>query len=91
MENQKEKKTENLNSYMNDYIKKRYANNPVYWRMCKNTQNLKKKYNISLEVQDKYKHALHHIVKMKEFIDELPDGMFESFLTEYKTLHFVKK
>jgi len=87
----KVKKTENLNSYMNSYIKKRYENNPVYWRMYKNTLNVKKKYDIPADMAEKYKQSLHHVVKIKEMISELPDGVFETFLTEYKTMNLVKK
>lgn len=87
----KVKKTENLNSYMNNYIKKRYDNNPVYWRMYKNTLNIKKKYEIPPDMCEKYKHALHHIIKMKEMVDELPEGIFETFLTEYKGMELIKK
>ena len=86
----KVKKTENMNSYMNNYIKKRYDNNPVYWRMYKNTLNIKKKYAVPEEWQDNYKHSLHHIIKMKEMIDELPEGVFETFLTEYKSMVFER-
>lgn len=91
METQKkQKKTENIKEYMNNYLKQRYANDPVYGRMLKNTANIKKKYNIPDETKTKYKHGLHHIIKMKEMIEELPDGMFETFLMEYKTLKIIK-
>jgi hypothetical protein len=40
---------------------------------------------------EKYKQSLHHVVKIKEMISGLPDGLFETFLTEYKTMNLLKK
>jgi hypothetical protein len=59
--------------------------------MYKNSLYTKKKYNINEETWNKYKENLHHIFKMKEMIDELPPGVFECFLMEYKTLSFKIK
>jgi len=85
------KKTADYNSYMNNYIKKKYAENKVNSRCYKNTLNLKKKVDFTKEQNERYSIYLHHIFKMKEMIDELPDGMFEKFLSEYKNLNFPLK
>jgi hypothetical protein len=88
---QRPKKTANLNQYMNDYMKKKYHEDPIKSKMYKNSLYTKKKYNINEETWNKYKENLHHIFKMKEMIDELPPGVFECFLMEYKTLSFKIK
>ena len=88
---QRTKKTANLKEYMNDYMKKKYHEDPVKSKMYKNSLYTKKKYNINEETWNKYKENLHHIFKMKEMIDELPSGVFECFLMEYKTLSFKIK
>lgn len=82
------KKTADMKAYMNDYMKKKYAADPVKAKMYKSSLYIKNKYKINDAVCEKYKNSLHHIVMMKKMIDELPDGVFECFLTEYKTLKF---
>lgn len=82
------KKTANMKAYMNEYMKKKYHEDPVKAKMYKNSLYIKRKYNINKHLCDKYKYFLHHIVSMKKMIDELPDGVFECFLMEYKTLNF---
>ena len=86
-----EKKTANLNKYMSEYMKKKYKENPQQHRRYKNSLNIKKKYVISPETWDKYGENLYAVVSLKELIDDLPDGYFEKFLMEYKTLDFKKK
>jgi len=87
----KEKKTANLNKYMSDYMKKKYDANPALHRRYKNSLNIRKKYYITDEVWEKYKENLYAVITMKEMIDELPDGFFERFLMDYKSLNFRKK
>ena len=85
------KKTEDLNKYMADYMRKKYHENPKQQRKYKNSLNIKKKYVISDEVWTKYGENLHAVVSLKELIDDLPNGYFEKFLMEYKSLEFRKK
>jgi len=85
------KKTDDLNKYMADYMRKKYHENPKQHRRYKNSLNTKKKYVISDETWSKYGENLHAVVSLKELIDDLPDGYFEKFLMEYKTLNFKKK
>jgi len=87
----KEKKTADINKYMSEYMKKKYEENPQQYRRYKNSLNIKKKYHIPDEVSKKYKDNLYAVVSLKEIIDDLPDGFFEQFLMDYKTLHFDKK
>lgn len=84
---QKSKKSQ----YMSNYMRKRYIDNPALHRNKKNSLNMKKKYFIKDETATKYNEYLYHIVQLKLLIDELPEGMFETFLMEYKNLQFVKK
>jgi hypothetical protein len=87
----KVKKTADLKKYMSEYMKKQYSKDPVKNRNYKNSLNIKKKYNINEDVWNEYKEQLYNVVQLKEIIDELPDGMFEKFLTKYKSLNFSKK
>lgn len=87
----KEKKTADLNKYMSEYMKKKYDENPQQHRRYKNSLNVKKKYHITDEMWEKYKDNLYAVVSLKEIIDELPDGFFERFLMDYKTLRFEKR
>ena len=93
MENQqiKEKKTADINKYMSEYMKKKYDENPTQHRCYKNSLNARKKYYIDEQTWDKYKENLHSVITLKETIDALPDGAFERFLMEYKTLDFKKR
>tara|TARA_Y100001970_G_C14144393_1_gene809019 strand:- start:981 stop:1256 length:276 start_codon:yes stop_codon:yes gene_type:complete len=85
------KKKDNVNGYMSEYMKKQYVDNPEYFRMCKNTLNAKKKYHVREEDIIKYRHYLHSIIKIKELINGLPSEVFENFLSEYQTLDFPLK
>lgn len=87
----KEKKTANINKYMSSYMKKKYYENPIQHRNYKNSLNIRKKYIIDDKTWDKYKDNLYAVITLKETIDNLPEGTFEKFLMEYKTLHFEKK
>jgi hypothetical protein len=87
----KVKKTADLNKYMSEYMKKQYDKDPVKNRNYKNSLNIKKKYHINEDIWNEYKEQLYNVVQLKEIIDELPDGLFEKFLTKYKTLKFQKK
>ena len=87
----KEKKTANLNKYMSEYMKKKYDENPIAHRNYKNSINIKKKYIIDEKTWEKYKENLYAVITLKETIDALPEGAFEKFLMEYKTLNFCKK
>lgn len=87
----KNKKTLDINKYMSEYMKQRYEADPKQYRRYKNSLNTKKRYDIPEEVCKKYKDHLHAVVSMKEIIDDLPAGFFESFLMDYKNLNFTKK
>ena len=81
-------KTADKTAYMCEYMKKKYHEEPTKTKMYKNSLNTRKKYKIEEATWDKYRHTHHHIVCIKEMIDELPEGHFERFLMEYKTLKF---
>jgi len=87
----KEKKTADMNKYMSTYMKKKYYENPTQHRNYKNSLNIRKKYVIDDKTWDKYKDSLYAVITLKETIDALPEGTFEKFLMEYKTLNFQKK
>jgi len=81
-------KTADKTAYMNEYMKKKYHEDPIKTKMYKNSLNTRKKYKIDESTWAKYKHTLHHIVSIKEMIDQLPEGHFERFLLEYRNLKF---
>jgi hypothetical protein len=87
----KVKKTENINAYMNEYMKNKYKEDPVKSKKYKNSLYIKKKYNIKEEAWNKYKENLHHIYHIKKMVDELPTGMFECFLMEYKNIKLTNE
>ncbi len=87
----KVKKTENMNKYMSNYMREKYNSNKVKMRMYKNSLTAKKKYEIDDETWEKYRENLHHIIMLKKLVDELPNGVFERFLMEFRTLNFKKK
>ena len=87
----KEKKTADLNKYMASYMKNKYDQNPTQHRNYKNSLNIRKKYVIDEKTWDKYKDNLYAVITLKETIDALPEGAFEKFLMEYKTLNFQKR
>jgi hypothetical protein len=88
METPTSKKTANINKYMNEYMTAKYHQNPVKAKMYKNSLYIRKKYKIDETIWNKYKENLHHIVLMKNMIDELPNDVFLQFLAEHKTLVF---
>lgn len=90
-ETPKIKKTADINKYMSEYMKKKYSQDPIKNRNYKNSLNIKKKYYISEEVWTEYKDQLYNVVQLKEIIEQLPDGLFEKFLTKYKTLQFQRR
>jgi len=85
------KKTDDINKYMAEYMKKQYAEDPLYRRNYANSISMKKKYIIDDATWKKYKANLHNIITLKEIIDTMPAGEFEKFLMEYKTLKFEKR
>jgi len=76
-----EKKEKNK-KYMSSYMKKRYVEDPNKYKNYKNNFNIKKKYNVSTEQCLTWNENLYNIIKMKEIIDILPDGLFDKFLIE---------
>lgn len=92
MENEqpkKQKKTADMNAYMNEYMKNKYKQDPVKTKNYKNSLYIKKKYNIKEDMWNKYKENLHHVYFIKKMVDELPCGVFECFLMEYKNIKFT--
>ena len=70
--------------YMSSYMKKRYVEDPNKYKNYKNNFNIKKKYNVSTEQSLTWNENLYNIIKIKEIIDILPDGLFEKFLIQNK-------
>ena len=87
----KVKKTENINDYMNEYMKNRYKENPKKMNMYRNSLSCRKKYDIDESTWNKYRGNLHHIIHLKKMIDDLDEDTVETFLNEYKTLVFREK
>lgn len=83
-------KTADYKAYMREWMKKHYTSNPVEHRRYRNSLNVRKRYVITPEIWEKYGSNLYSVVTLKEIIDEMPEGSFEKFLMEYKSLQFEK-
>ncbi len=73
------------------YMNQCYQDNKVEARKVKNTNEAKRKFNVSEDVINKYGSNLSHIIKMKKLVSELPAGVFAEFLNDFEGLIFEKK
>ena len=89
--NNKLKVKDRYNEYMNEYMKKKYAENREKTLKYKNSLTARKTYKIEQDIIDKYKEYVGDIVKIKLLIDQLPTGGFSTFLNEYHTYKFERK
>jgi hypothetical protein len=87
----KVKKTENINAYMANYMKKQYENDPAYRRHYANSISIRKKYIIDDTTWKKYGANLHNMITLKEIISYIGEEKFNEFLQEYKTMNFEKR
>ncbi len=73
------------------YMNRCYQDNKIQARKIKNTDEIKRKYNIDKGVIDKYGSDLWHIIKLKKLVSELPAGVFAEFLNDFEGLIFDPK
>lgn len=79
------------NEYMNAYLQKRYAENPVRAKQYKNSLNIRKKYDIDEETWKRYGYCLHSVISVCELLKNLPDDMAEHILENRGNLTFNRK
>ena len=77
--------------YSRLYMSQTYQDNKIEARKVKNTNEAKRKFNISEDVINKYGTNLSHIIKMKKLVSELPTGVFSEFLNDFESLNFEPK
>jgi len=91
-EEENKEETDNKNKeYMRNYMKKRYDENKKGERRRRNTVNLKKKYELQDKYIDKYGDFIYNIIKAKELLMELDNGLFNQFLIDYNDIEVVEK
>ena len=84
-------KTANKKEYMREYMNKKYNGDVTGYRKIKTSERTRRLYTVDDEICAKYKHNVHHIVALKQIIDDLPEGMFETFLLNHTKYNFPKK
>ncbi len=84
------RKSRNTKEYMRNYMREYYNKNPVKSRKYRLSCTTRKKYNIDEKILERYKEDIHHIVKIKELMNELNPESLISFLNEYSSLDFNK-
>ena len=87
----REMKTANKKVYHKNYMKSYYQDNKEHFKRSKNVSRIKKTYDISNDVSDKYGEYLHHIINIKNLMNEIPENLLNIYLNEYRELSFEKK
>jgi hypothetical protein len=62
----------NRRDYMREYQRERYNADKIKARAYQQSLKLKRKFNISEELWEKYKHHLADIVKLQKIMEHLP-------------------
>jgi hypothetical protein len=97
MEETKQKKTDEERKehtrqyhkeYMNEYYRK--ENKGKQMKMCRLNGLIKKQYEIDEQTQTTFKNNLHTIVRMKELMDSLDDGVINTFLLNKHNIKIKK-
>lgn len=84
----KHKRGNNTTEYMRQYMRNRYKENPTDEVNNRNTKNIKKRFNVPQELQDKYNDYLYNIIILKKYIDLTPKPILDKFLNEHETYDF---
>ena len=97
MEETKQKKTieerkEHTRQYHKDYMNEYYRkeNKGKQMKMCRLNGLIKKQYEIDEQTQTTFKSNLHTIVRMKELMDTLDDGVINTFLLNKHNIKIKK-
>lgn len=84
------RKSRNSKEYMRNYMREYYNKNPVKSRKYRLSCTTRKKYKINEQILNTYKEDIHHIVKIKELMNELNPESLITFLSEHSSLEFNK-
>ena len=87
-EEQKEHTRQYNRNYMNEYYRK--EDNAKKVKMCRLNSLIKKQYEIDEETQTRFKSNLHTIVRIKELMDTLDDGIVNTFLLNKHNIKIKK-
>jgi hypothetical protein len=87
----KEIKTANRKSYHRNYMKSYYQENKDHSKRLRNVSRIKKQYDISNDVSDKYGEYLYHVINLSILMKEMPEDLLNIYLNEYKELSLEKK
>jgi hypothetical protein len=87
-EEQKEHTRQYNKNYMNEYYRK--EDNAKKVKMCRLNSLIKKQYEIDEETQTRFKSNLHTIVRIKELMDTLDDGIVNTFLLNKHNIKIKK-
>jgi len=98
MEETKQKKTdeerkEHTRQYHKEYMNDYYRNNAEKakkMKMCRLNGLIKKQYEIDEQTQTTFKSNLHTIVRIKELMDTLDDGVVNTFLLNKHNIKIKK-
>jgi hypothetical protein len=98
MEETKQKKTaeerkEHTRQYNKNYMNGYYRNNAEKakkMKMCRLNGLIKKQYEIDEQTQTTFKSNLHTIVRIKELMDTLDDGVVNTFLLHKHNIKIKK-
>ena len=87
-EERKEHTRQYNKNYMNEYYRK--ENKAKQMKMCRLNGLIKKQYEIDEQTQTTFKSNLHTIVRMKELMDTLDDGVINTFLLNKHNIKIKK-
>ena len=88
IEERKEQTRQYHKEYMNTYYRK--ENKGKQMKMCRLNGLIKKQYEIDEQTQTTFKNNLHTIVRMKELMDTLDDGVINTFLLNKHNIKIKK-
>jgi hypothetical protein len=88
IEERKEHTRQYHKEYMNEYYRK--ENKAKQMKMCRLNGLIKKQYEIDEQTQTTFKSNLHTIVRIKELMDTLDDGMLNTFLLNKHNIKIKK-
>lgn len=88
-----EEKKEHTRQYNKEYMKEYYRNKEGVakkMKLCRLNGLIKKQYEIDEQTQKLFKNNLHTIVRIKELMDTLDDGVANAFLLHKHNIQMKK-
>ncbi len=80
------KKTEDRTTYMREYMKKKYNENPEFWRSYKNNLRIKKIYNLTPIEVDTFKDNLATYANIKKIREGLTQQEWDKIVESLSLL-----